>query len=104
MTSAQIAKRSHKFNSTRTSTFSTAKKVIELEQQVAQTEATLNDKIAEKQKLEAEVTKLSTPTVDSLTNAFYRGLGVDFVKQDGRIFARIKNKEKTCEEIWSLFE
>lgn len=92
---AQLTKKNQKFSSIRSNTFSVAKKVIDLEQAVSLAEMQLNEKQLEKQELEKEVAELASPTCDSLYNNFMKCFGVDFVdKEDGKIFVRIKNKEK----------
>lgn len=118
MLQSQSAKKNQKFSAVRSNTFSVAKKVIDLEQEVSHAEIMLNEKQKEKHDLEKEVSDLASPTWDSLYNSFMKGLGVDFLeKEDGKIFARIKNREKqdvymvevnddnleeVREQIWSL--
>lgn len=94
MIKTQCTRKMKKFGSVRSDTFSIAKNVIDLEQEVSHYENILNNKQRQKFELEKEVKTLSNPTCDVLFNCFLKGFGVDFVEKEGKVFARIKNKEK----------
>lgn len=115
----KMNKKSQKSNETRLEAFGCAKRVIELEQEVARVETNLNDKQMIKKALEEEVEKLSNPSRGMLENTFFKGTGVDFIKSEGKMFARVKNKRLNdfylveineevnwdkVEQIWALMK
>ena len=103
------------YNKKNNERFKMAKKVIEyeeknedLENQISKLESLINSK-------EEEIRKISCPTSDELYHEIIKGFGVEFVKKQGKTYAKIKNKEKndifyieanecnandTCNKIW----
>lgn len=96
-----------------------AKKIIDLEQknealenEIARTEALIAAK-------EEEINSINCPSPDALYYEIVKGFNVDFVKRQGALHARVKNREKNdvyqielsedrvaelCNEIWELME
>lgn len=92
-----------------------SRRIIELEQDNEDMESKLNVKEGKLSLLEEEIKALSHPSPDELYYEIIKGFGVEFIENEGRTYARVKNKHKndlflidcqaedlskTCEKIW----
>ncbi|ELA41244.1 uncharacterized protein VICG_01733 [Vittaforma corneae ATCC 50505] len=97
-----------------------SRRIIELEQENEEIEARLNELIEKNTHLEEEIKVLSYPTVEELYYEIVKGFGVDFVKKEGAVYAKVVNKNRNdvftvecsekfnqqeiCEKIWKYIE
>lgn len=107
------------FNKKNSDRIRMSRKIIEFEQENEELEAGLLELTEKIVKIEDEIRLLGCPTVEELYYEIVRGFGVDFVEKEGKIYSRIKNKNKndlfvvecdpfniqeSCEKIWDCIE
>lgn len=111
-------KNTNGFNKKNSDRIRMSRRIIELEQENEETEVKINELSSSVERLEEEIKVLNQPTVEELYYEVIKGFGVDFVEEDGKVMARIMNKnrndiflidcsrgvQEVCENIWNCIE
>lgn len=108
------------FNKKNNERIKLSRRIIELEQENEELEVKIRGLEEKNEELEEEIRILSYPTIEELYFEIIKGFGVEFVEKEGKIKAKILNKNKNdvfiveceeskgkqeiCEEIWRYIE
>lgn len=70
-----------------------AKRMMDLEQRIEQLESGLNEMEADITARDLDIQRVNCPSEDLLYHELVRGFGVTFVRKQGVLYARIRNRE-----------
>lgn len=113
------SRNNEQYNKKNTERLRLAKKMIELEQKNEEVEEQIADLELKTTQKEDEIHKIGLPSSDQLFYEIVRGFGVEFSSRNGKLFAKVRNKQKNdlysievsdvctkemCDSIWDLME